>query len=577
VQWPLLARRRLTAVALVLLAAALIAEGVSAQDDGETFAFEVDAINAGLVPAEPPLQRDSPRAALETFLDAIRSGDFLRAAHVLNLGAFPPQDQEEVAPQLALMLAFVLRRYDLVDWSEIPDQPDARVIPGLEQPISPYSRRSVPLGEVVLEGRPVPISIQRFQVEDEEPVWLFSPFVVKRVPALYAASRPGLFSDWVPLERRLETLGQVSRLELLAAGVFLVVAVAVGFLAYGLARLFGRVAPARWQIATRRAALPLAIAAGAGSFAQGSDYLFPLTGPVGSTLGVLAEVIALVAAAVLILKILSAATLALTERYVVPLAAEDPEHRRTKTAVYVMRRISLVVVTIVTVAYILVRAGLFESFGVSILASAGALGIVFAIAARPLFGNIVAGMQIALTDPVRIGDVVVYGGTFATVEDISFAHLVLLTEHETRLIVPHEDFLARSFENWSKGGEAVWRVVKVPVDFSVDVPKVREHMVALARGDGRFAAPPRVELSEADADAALLWIWVCGTSAETTWVLHNEMMEKAIALIATLDGGAYLPRRRHVVAGDHARGGVWEEPLPFAPRAAASQPGPHGS
>ena len=105
---------------------------------------------------KPPLQRDSPRAALETFLDAIRSGDFLRAAHVLPIsGAFPPPGPGGGGP--AARPHARLRPASLTTSSTGRRSPTSRtraVIPGLEQPISPYSRRSVPLGEVVLEGRP---------------------------------------------------------------------------------------------------------------------------------------------------------------------------------------------------------------------------------------------------------------------------------------------------------------------------------------------------------------------------------------------------------------------------------------
>ena len=127
------------------------------------------------------------------------------------------------------------------------------------------------------------------------------------------------------------------------------------------------------------------------------------------------------------------------------------------------------------------KVGLFENFGVSVLASAGALGVLVAIAARPLLGNMVSGLQIALTDPLRIGDVVVYDGHWATVEDISFAHTVLRTWTDTRLIVPHSDFLSRPFENWSKEGEAVQRIIKIPVDYCIDVEKIRRK----GRGDRR--------------------------------------------------------------------------------------------
>ncbi|MDZ5697624.1 hypothetical protein [Chelativorans sp. M5D2P16] len=103
-----------------------------AQDGGEEsaepFAFDLEAINEGLPPADPPLQLDTPLAAIEAFLDAVQNEDFARAAHVLNLNAIPVEQQSERGPELALRMAFVLRRFDLVDWSELPDQPDARVL-----------------------------------------------------------------------------------------------------------------------------------------------------------------------------------------------------------------------------------------------------------------------------------------------------------------------------------------------------------------------------------------------------------------------------------------------------------------
>jgi small-conductance mechanosensitive channel len=212
-----------------------------------------------------------------------------------------------------------------------------------------------------------------------------------------------------------------------------------------------------------------------------------------------------------------------------------------------MRRMALVLVALLTLGYIVNRVGIFESFGLSLLASAGALGVLVAIAARPLLGNMVAGFQIAMTDPVRIGDVVVYDGHWSTVEDISFAHTVLRTWLDTRLIVPHADLLSKSFENWSKEGEAVRRIVKIPVDYRIPVGAVRQKVDEIVEGDPRSNGPALVELVEADAESATLWIWISGTTAFTSWYLHNEVREKILDFLKHLDGGAYLPRRRHIV------------------------------
>ena len=530
-----------------------------AQDEerSESFAFEVGAINEALPAPVSALRLDTPRAALESFLAAIDANDHARAAHALNLNAIEPEQQAARAPDLALKLAFLLRRYDLIKWRDMPDQPDARVLPDVQQSVSPYSRRSVELGEIELDGRAVPISLQRFRAEDREPVWLFSPFAVERIDALYADSRPGLLGRWMPLQERLETVGQPSVWEWLAVAMLLAVSLALGVALYTVARALAQRVPWRWSLTVRKIALPLATVAAAIAFRLGTAHLVLLTGPIASNLDIASEVVGLIAGAWLFLRTVDTVTLTLSERYVVPLASENPENRRTKTTVYVARRVVLVTVALLSVGYILMKIGLFETFGLSLLASAGAIGILVAVAARPLLGNMVAGLQIALTDPVRIGDVVVYDDHWATVEDISFAHTVLRTWTDTRLIVPHVDFLSRPFENWSKEGEAVRRIVKIPVDYRIDVDAVRRKVEEIVADDPRSTGEsPEVEMVEANADTVVLWVWISGTSAFTSWYLHNEVRERVIAFLKELEGGAYLPRRRHILLSEGEDEGV---------------------
>jgi hypothetical protein len=92
-------------VMIFLVSVFLPAAAALAQEEArpsEPFAFEVGAINEGLSPPDPPLRLDTPRAALEAFHDAVRSEDFGRAGHVLNLSGIPPEEQAHQAPELAL-------------------------------------------------------------------------------------------------------------------------------------------------------------------------------------------------------------------------------------------------------------------------------------------------------------------------------------------------------------------------------------------------------------------------------------------------------------------------------------------
>lgn len=541
-------RRFLSQFCLVMLLwAAAVAQAVAQQEDtAEPFVFQVEDLRFGLPEADEPLELNTPRAALEAFLDAVEAGDGPRAAQALNLSSIPEEERESRAPTLALMLAFLLLNHQLIDWAQIPDQPDARVVPETDAAETPYRRRSIELGQLELDGRPVPISIQRFRAEDTEPVWLFSPFTVERTSRLYAASRPGMLSGWVPLEERLATLGRPSLREWLIVGGLLTICGLLWLLVYRSVRLLSRQVALYWAGWLRRLAFPLATVLAALTYRFVIDRLITLTGPVASNLGLASEVVGLLAGAWLLVRMVSGATLVLSERYVVPLSTDDPDNRRIKTNVYVVRRLTVVLIAVVSIGYVLLRLGLFETFGISVLASAGAIGVVVAIAAQPLLGNMVAGLQIALSDPVRIGDVVVFDGRWATVEDIAFAHTVLRTDTDTRLIVPHAEFLSRAVENWSKEGEAVRRIVKLPVDYRIDVDLVRQWVGDILDGDPRLTEAPTVEMVEVDCEVAVLWVWIGATTPLTSWTLHNEVREKLVSFVSEHEGGRFLPRKRYV-------------------------------
>ncbi|MBW3096663.1 mechanosensitive ion channel family protein [Pseudohoeflea coraliihabitans] len=538
-------------LAVILAFMQLVSSSAQAQEDesgSAAFAFKSEPLNVGLPADIGSLRLDTPRASLEAFLEAIRRKDFRRAGATLNLNAIPAEEQADRAPELALMLAFILRRYDLIDWTDIPDQPDARVLPRLQQSTSPYKRRSVELGTVELDGRPIPISLQRFQPPDGEAVWLFSPFMVERVPDIYREPGRDLLSRWLPLSERVDTYDYSSTVERIAAALMLTAALVLGLLSYLGMRLMVRLLPLRYRRAGKNVCLPLAVLIAAVAFRISLKELVVLTLPIAKSMDVASEIVALAAGAWLVLQTASGLSLALSRKYVVPLTSDDPENRRIQTAVYVARRLVIVAVALVSIGYILLRVGIFESFGISILASAGALGVLVAIAARPLLGNMVAGLQIALTDPVRIGDVVVFDEHWATVEDISFAHTVLRTWIDTRIIVPHSDLLSRPFENWSKEGDAVRRIVKIPVDYRIDVDSVREKVKEIVESDARATSePPQVEMVELTGEVAVLWVWISATSAFNSWYLHNEVREKLVKHIRELEGGRYLPRRRHLI------------------------------
>ncbi len=278
------------------------------QDAAQPQAFEVTVINEGLGEAEEALRLDTPRSALESFLESIDENDPASAAHVLNLNAIPADEQAGQAEDLALMLAYILRRHELIDWRQVPDTPDARVLPDMQAAVGPYSRRTIELGEIMLDSRPVSISLHRYRVDGGEPIWLFSPTVVDRVPQLYSDIGEGWLEGWVPLRQRLDMLGRPSLLEwsivsgvlLASLAAWIAVFVGAGVVARRLSRHWRR-----WLSAT---AIPLATLIAALLFGFGTERLVVLTGPVASNLNVGTKLIILISGAWLLLRLLSAFT-----------------------------------------------------------------------------------------------------------------------------------------------------------------------------------------------------------------------------------------------------------------------------
>ena len=315
---------------------------------------------------------------------------------------------------------------------------------------------------------------------------------------------------------------------------------------YGV-RFLSRLLPLRYRRA-KKVALPFATAVTVIAFRFCLKDYVVLTCPIASRLDVGSEAVGL-AARRMARRSGGLGAEPCHEPYVVPLASDDPENRRIKTAAYVARRLTLVAVALVSIGYILLRVGIFETFGISVLASAGASGVLVAIARGRCWATSFQGSKLCSTDPVSHPETLwFYAAYWASVEDISFAHILLRTWTDTRLIDPRRDFLSRPFENWSKDGEAVWRIIKIPVDYRIDVDTVRRRVEEIVGSDPRSTGErPEVEMVELTEEVAVLWVWVSGTTASTSWYLHNEVREKLVGFIRDLDNGLYLPRRRHLI------------------------------
>lgn len=159
--------------------------------------------------------------------------------------------------------------------------------------------------------------------------------------------------------------------------------------------------------------------------------------------------------------------------------------RGVKTQVTVLRRLLEVALYVLAVSLLLVQLEAVRNIGVSMLASAGLAGLVIGLAAQKSISSLLAGIQLSLTQPVRIGDTVVVENETGSIEEITLTYVVVKLWDLRRLIVPMTYFLERPFQNWSKVSPEMLGTVEIHADYRTDVDAARAELERILDNEGR--------------------------------------------------------------------------------------------
>ena len=247
----------------------------------------------------------------------------------------------------------------------------------------------------------------------------------------------------------------------------------------------------------------------------------------------------------LILSLAYAATDMVLERLSASNGDADRRARRIQTQVRLLRRVITSVVVVLAVSAILFTFPEVQALGAGLMASAGVIGIVAGVAAQSTLGNLFAGLQLAFSDALRIGDVVVVEGEWGRVEELSLVNVTIKIWDERRLVVPVANFTTTSFENWTKQGTNITAKVQLPLDWEVPVGELREEAGKLVTSskhwDGRSWSCQVVDVSETGE----ILVRIVATAADTgdQWHIACEIREHLIGWLAT-NYPQSLPRKR---------------------------------
>lgn len=218
--------------------------------------------------------------------------------------------------------------------------------------------------------------------------------------------------------------------------------------------------------------------------------------------------------------------------------------RKHVTQVRVFKRVIDTLIIIVAVSTALMTFDSVRQYGVSLFASAGAAGLVVGLAARPLLSNLIAGVQIAITQPIRIEDAVIIENEWGWVEDIASTYVVIRLWDWRRMVVPLAYFIERPFQNWTRDAASLIGSIILHVDYAADVPRIRNRLEEAVKESKLWdGAIVNLQVVDTNVRTMELRALVSARNAPQAWDLRCEIREKLIAFLQK-DMREALPRER---------------------------------
>lgn len=210
----------------------------------------------------------------------------------------------------------------------------------------------------------------------------------------------------------------------------------------------------------------------------------------------------------------------------------DPQARHARTQITLLRRITESVIITLAVAAILWSIPAVRQVGAGIFASAGIVGIIAGLAAQTSLGNVFAGIQIAFTDAIRIGDVVDIDGHWGKIEEITLTYVVLRIWDGTCLILPCTYFNTTNFHNWTHRGTETTGLIQLSVDWRVPIDELRAELhrflATCPSWDGKSG---EIKIDDATGDSLTLIAIVSAADADTIGGLRWDVREALVTYL----------------------------------------------
>lgn len=270
----------------------------------------------------------------------------------------------------------------------------------------------------------------------------------------------------------------------------------------------------------------------------------------------------------------------LTDQYLNRISAkehtDDITARSHQTQIRVLRRLIEISFGVLTVASSLMVFHSVQKFGVSLFASAGAASLIVGLSARPALTNLLAGIQIAVTQPIRMEDMLILNGDWAWVEEINATYVVLRTWDRRRYIVPISYFLENPFQNWTHSSPSLICSLFLWLDYQTPVERLREiYFEELAKCPDWDQDKTSIGCQIADSNAQVISIRLIAGAADANgmWNLGCDIRERLLRRLRT-EMPECLPRGRTAIVSGTPDQNPWLDTL-VSPPVNRPQDGPY--
>ena len=222
--------------------------------------------------------------------------------------------------------------------------------------------------------------------------------------------------------------------------------------------------------------------------------------------------------------------------------------RKHVTQTRILQKVAKVVIALLTLGLALMTIAGFRQWGVSLLASAGVVGIIAGLALQPVLTNLLAGIQIAMTQPIRIDDALIVEGEWGTVEEITSTYVVVKLWDWRRMVLPLTWFIQKPFQNWTRETARLIGTAFIYVDYEAPIDRLRAELERICRAsphwDGDVISLQVTDVTDRVAQVRCL---ASGRNGGVVFDLRCEIREKMLAFMRDQCPEA-LPRDRQLNA-----------------------------